>query len=154
MMRQRHISSLHQHQQNTLVPTLKKYKIILLHTHIDILNLISLKNVTWHLTFRSINRWAIGRIVISTTRDNYIISLDDFILHCENKYRRTEYGSSLDICCQIWTRPNNYVTVLAILCNKTIITDLCVLKKLSLGFTFHNSCIILGLYPLHIHKAT
>jgi hypothetical protein len=37
--------------------------------HIDILNLISLKNVTWHLTFRSINRWTLGRMVISTARE-------------------------------------------------------------------------------------
>ena len=43
--------------------------IYLLHTHIDILNLINLKNVTWHLTFSSINHWTIGRMVISTARD-------------------------------------------------------------------------------------
>ena len=84
---------------------------VLLHTHIDILNLISLKNVTWHLTFRYVTRWTLCRMVISTARDNCIISRDDFILHCEIKYRRTEYGSSLGICCQIWTRPNNYGTV-------------------------------------------
>jgi hypothetical protein len=54
-----------------------------------------------HMTFRSINRWTfIGRMVISNVRDN-CISRHDFILHCEIKYRRTEYGSSLGICCQI-----------------------------------------------------
>ena len=37
------------------------------------------------------------RIVISTARDNCIISRDDFILNCEIKYRRTEYDSSLGI---------------------------------------------------------
>jgi hypothetical protein len=42
---------------------------VLLHTHIDILNLISLKNVAWHLTFRSINRWTLGHMVISTARE-------------------------------------------------------------------------------------
>ena len=90
----------------------------LLHTHIYILNLISLKNVTWHLTFRYINRWTLCRMVISTARevistarDNCIILRDDFILRCEIKYRRTEYESSLGICCQISTRPNNYGTV-------------------------------------------
>ena len=41
-------------------------KIILLHTHKNILNLISLKNVTWHSTFRSIDRWTLGRMVMST----------------------------------------------------------------------------------------
>jgi hypothetical protein len=94
--------------------------VVLLHTHIDILNLISLKNVTWHLIFRYINRWTLVRMVILTARDNCIISRDDFILHCENKYRRTEYGS-LGICWQIWTRPNNYGTVYDIRCNKTFI---------------------------------
>ena len=64
---------------------------MLLHTHIDILNLISLKNITWHLTFRYINRWTLCRMVITTARDNCIISCDDFILHCEIKYRRTWY---------------------------------------------------------------
>ena len=93
---------------------------ILLHTHIDILNLISLKNVTWHLIFRYVNRWTLVRMVISTARDNCIISRDDFIIHCENKCRRIEYGS-LGICWQIWTRPNNYGTVYDIRCNKTII---------------------------------
>ena len=87
------------------------WKTILLHTHIDILNLISLKNVTWHLTFRYINRWTLCRMVISTACDNCIISRDDFILQCEIKYRRTEYESSLGICCQIWTRSNNDGTV-------------------------------------------
>ena len=57
----------------------------ILHTHIDILNLISLKNVTWHLTFRYINRWTLCCMVISTASDNCIISRDDFILHCEIK---------------------------------------------------------------------
>ena len=42
-----------------------------------------------------------ARDVISSTRDNCIISRDDFILHCEIKHRRTEYESSLDICYQI-----------------------------------------------------
>ena len=99
-----------------------------MHTDIDILNLISLKNVTWHLTFRLINRWTLCRMVISTARDaistareNCIISRDDFILHCEIKHRRTAYESSLGICCQIWTRPNNYGTVYGIRCNKRII---------------------------------
>jgi hypothetical protein len=49
--------------------------------------------------------------VMSTARANCIISRDDFILHCEIKHRRTEYGTSLGICCQILTRPNNYGTV-------------------------------------------
>jgi hypothetical protein len=44
-------------------------KNILLHTHIDILNLISLKNVTWHLKFSSINRWTLGRMVISNAHE-------------------------------------------------------------------------------------
>jgi len=59
-------------------------------------------------TFRYINRWTLCRMVISTARevistarDNCIISRDDFILHCEIKYKRTEYESSLGICCQI-----------------------------------------------------
>jgi hypothetical protein len=47
------------------------------------------------MTFRSINRWTLDRMVISTALDNCIISRDNFILHCDNKYRRTEYGSSL-----------------------------------------------------------
>ena len=96
-------------------------KTFLLQTNINILNLISLKNVTWHLTFLYINRWTLCRMVISTTRDNCIISRDNFILHCEIKHRRTEYGSSLGICCQIWTRPNHYGTVWDIRCNNTII---------------------------------
>ena len=62
-----------------------------------------------------------AREVISTARDNCIISRDDFILRCEIKYRRTEYESSLGICCQILTRPNNYCSVYDIRCNKTII---------------------------------
>ena len=44
-------------------------KNILLHTHTDILNLINLKNVIWHLTFRSITRWTLGRMVISTAHE-------------------------------------------------------------------------------------
>ena len=38
---------------NVILPTIYVY-CVLLHTHTDILNLISLKNVTWHLTFRFI----------------------------------------------------------------------------------------------------
>ena len=41
-------------------------KRIILHTHLEILNSISLKNDTWHLTFRSINSWMLCRMVIST----------------------------------------------------------------------------------------
>jgi hypothetical protein len=51
-------------------------------------------------------------------RSDCIISRDDFILHCEIKYRRTEYESSLGICCQILTRPNNYGSAYDIRCNK------------------------------------
>jgi hypothetical protein len=47
------------------------YKLI----YIYILNLISLKNVTWHLTFRSINRWTLGRMVISTAREKTPIKI-------------------------------------------------------------------------------
>ena len=105
----------------TILPVWRHYYLshcTLLHTHIDILNLISLKNVTWHSTFRYINSWTLchmvistARDVISTVRDNCIISPDDFILHCDIKHRHTEYESSLSICCQIWTRPHNYGTV-------------------------------------------
>ena len=42
---------------------------VLLHTHINILNLISRKNVTWHLTFRPITRWTLSRMFISNARD-------------------------------------------------------------------------------------
>ena len=48
---------------------------VLLHTRIDILNLVSLKNVTWHLTFRSINRSTLGRMVISTAREKNSIEI-------------------------------------------------------------------------------
>ena len=41
-------------------------KRIILHTHLEILNSISLKNDIWHLTFRSINSWMLCRMVIST----------------------------------------------------------------------------------------
>ena len=84
------------------------------------------------MTFRSINRWTLCHMVISTAREKTPMKI-------------TEYGTSLSICCYIWTRPNNYGTVWDIRCNKTIINLVRVLYD---GLSPLESWCHLGASPL------